>query len=360
MNVWLSADTIGYPEGGGHLWAYLNYALGLRSLGCSVTWLEHLDGTRDDARVEDLRGRLAPFGLADTVALWRADGSAVEGTFSLDAADEADLLLNLRYATPAAVVGRFRRAALVDIDPGLLQLWLRRGEIEVPHHDAYFTVGERVEEIDPTRTWLRTRRCVALDWWPARQAPPDGAYTTVTHWSGDEWVDLGRGYEHNDKRTGFLPFLDLPRGVDAPLELAVLLADEERGERDRLEASGWRVRRAEDVARTAAAYGDYIRSSRGELSCAKPSAVRLQNGWISDRTVCYLASGRPAVVQDTGPHACAPDGAGLWRFATPGEAADAVRAIEDDYEAQSALARNLAEEAFDARSVLAGVLERVL
>jgi hypothetical protein len=31
--------TLGYPEGAGHLWVYLNWALSLHALGCRVIWL---------------------------------------------------------------------------------------------------------------------------------------------------------------------------------------------------------------------------------------------------------------------------------------------------------------------------------
>src|SRR5256885_12921004 len=40
----------------------------------------------------------------------------------------------------------FQRTALVDIDPGLLQFWITRGQLRVPEHDFYFTIGERSEE----------------------------------------------------------------------------------------------------------------------------------------------------------------------------------------------------------------------
>jgi hypothetical protein len=355
VNVWLSADTIGYPEGGGHLWAYLNYALGLRSLGCDVTWLEERRAAETEAGIHGLRTRLEPYGLAQSIALWGRDGRVEGGT-----PEDADLLLSLRYTTSGEVVRRFRRTALVDIDPGLLQLWLRDGLIDVPQHDAFFTTGLGVGELDPSREWLPTCRCVALDWWPPEPAAPGAAYSTVTHWYADEWIDLGGGDFRNDKRSGFLPFLDLPLHVDVPLELAVQLGEDEGDERNVLIRTGWRVVPAREAAGSPEAYAAYIRSSRGELSCAKPSAVLLANGWISDRTACYLASGRPAIVQDTGPSNALPANEGLWRFRTPDEAAAALEAVEADHDRQARLARRLAEELFDAHTVLTKLLERAV
>ena len=127
-----------------------------------------------------------------------------------------------------------------------------------------------------------------------------------------------------------------------------------------MEPHGWRVREAWDVSSTLEAYRAYIQRSRGEFSCAKPAYVRLETAWISDRTLCYLASGRPAVVQHTGRSKFLPDGEGLFRFRSLDEAAAALCAAEADYEYHCRQARALVEEHFDARRVVARVLERAL
>jgi hypothetical protein len=182
----------------------------------------------------------------------------------------------------------------------------------------------------------------------------------VSHWSAREWVCFGAESYLNDKRSGFLPFLDLPRHTTQPLELALCLAADENEERQGLEARGWRIRHAHEVAATPPEYQCYLQGSRGEFSCAKPSCVRLQNAWISDRTLCYLASGKPAVVQHTGPSDFLPDAAGLFRFRDLVEAARCLERVAADYDRQCRLARGLAEEYFDARTVVRRVLERTL
>jgi hypothetical protein len=202
---------------------------------------------------------------------------------------------------------------------------------------------------------------VALEWWPVCQSPTGAAFTTVSHWATSrEWVCFGGESYHNDKRTGFLPFLDLPRRTSQPLELALCLADDGGEERRSLEEKGWIVRHAYEVASTPQDYQRYIQGSRGEFSCAKPSCVRLQNAWVSDRTLCYLASGKPAVVRHTGPSRFLPDAAGLFRFSDPAEAARCLERVAADYDRQCRLARALAEEHFDARNVVRRVLERAL
>jgi hypothetical protein len=209
-------------------------------------------------------------------------------------------------------------------------------------------------------TWHHTPPCVALDWWPVRGAPSDAPFTTVSHWYADEWFVGADASFRNDKRSGFLPFLDLPRRTSVPLELALCLAADDGDERDCLAHRGWRVRDAFAVTSTPWDYQRYIQDSRGEFSCVKPSCLYFQNAWISDRTLCYLASGKPAVVQHTGPSRFLPDDAGIWRFRDAEDAVRGLEAVAADYGRQSRLARALAEEFFDASKVAASVLERAL
>jgi hypothetical protein len=368
--VCLSANTLTYPEGGGHLWIYLNWALGLKALGCRVQWLEAVapDVPAEQARAltASLRDRLGPFGLAEGVALCSEGGGPLPaGLAELGPDFGADLLLNFQYGLGPRVVGRFRRSALVDIDPGLLQTWMAEGSLHVARHDVHFTIGETVGRPgarfpDGGREWHHTPPCVALDWWPPMPAAEGAAFTTVSHWSTEETVEEAGEWYQNDKRAGFLPYLDLPRRTSVPLELALCLASDEEEDRSLLREHGWHVRDASTVTATSGDYQRYVQASRGELSCAKPSYVRLPSAWVSDRTICYLASGKPVVVQHTGESRLLPDAAGMFRFRDVDEAARHLEAVTADYERQRRLAQALAEEHFDARKVVRRVLERAL
>ncbi len=292
--------------------------------------------------------------------------AAAIGCLGLDEAVEADLLLNFEYFAPSHLVDRFRRSALVDIDPGLLQIWVSSGHTPLARHDLNFTIGETVGQPgarfpDLGRAWHYTPPCVALDWWPVRESAPDAPFTSVSHWESDrDYIQDGDGYYANSKKAGFLPFWDLPRRTEIPLELALCLAESERPDREGLRAAGWRVSDPRSVAATPWAYQAFIQNSRGEFGWVKPSCVRLQNAWISDRTLCYLASGKPAVVQHTGPSRYLPETAGLFRFHNIDEAARCLELVAADYARQSKLARALAEDHFDARTVVGKVLERAL
>ena len=373
MTVCLAASTIEYPEGGGHLWVYLNWALGLQALGCRVVWLEGIDPEMPvhevQALTHTLKCRLEPYGFAEHVALCSGSGQSLprvmtENCLDVEAAAEAHLLLNLAYSIPSQVVERFQRSALIDIDPGLLQLWMSEGLVNPARHDMYFTIGETVGTPgarfpDCGLQWHYTPPAVFLPAWPTAPVDSRAPFTTVSGW-WEDWIEYQGEIVNNAKRTTFREYSNLPSLTSAQLELALTLAEDDDEERWFLEQRGWKVRHAWDVASTPEQYRYYIQQSRGEFSCAKPSCMLLQNAWISDRTLCYMASGKPAVVQHTGPSRFLPEAEGLFRFRSLEEAARALDAIESDYERQSRLARQLAEEYFDARKVVGSVLERVM
>ena len=371
--VCISAKTLHYMEGGGHFWVYLNWALGFRSLGCQVIWLEAVepDQPLDDlqALVETLKNRLKPYGLSEKIALCSWTGKPLpeellESCISLDEATEADLLLNIAYEIPANIVERFRKSALLDIDPGLLQTWIAKGEVEVANHNFYFTIGETVGTSkalfpDAGIKWQYTPPCVSLDWWVPKHVENGAPFTTISQWGSYEWMKDSKGVYSNNKRMGFLPFLNLPKHTPQSLELALCFG-EDIDEQGFLEAQGWNVREAKEVSSTPEAYQRYIQNSKGEFSCVKPSCLRLQNAWISDRTLCYLASGKPAIVQNTGPSRFLPDSEGLFRFRDMREAKLFLEEAVGDYRKHCQAARSLAEEFFDARKVCQAVLEKAL
>jgi hypothetical protein len=366
--------TLNYPDGGGagHLWAYMNWALGFQAAGWRVIWLECVTPNQAsdvvEANVRRLMGRLSGVGMKADVAVHGIDlpdrlrGSCLD----LDAAAEADLLVNFLYALAPAVVGRFRRSALVDIDPGLLQAWMTSGDLVVAAHDVYFTIGERVEGSaagGPSAAvdWHHTAPPVALDAWPVTPAAADAPYTTVSHWWDEtNWITLNGTVYANDKRAAFLEYRELPRRTPVPLELALFLSPADADERRSLERHGWRIRLAQDVSGCSQGYQEYIGGSRGEFSCAKPAYVRFANAWISDRTLCYLASGKPAIVQDTGPSRYLGGADGVLRFRSLDEAASCLQEAERHYTHHCRAARAVAEEFFDARKVATTLLEQAL
>jgi hypothetical protein len=372
--VVLSAfDVLSYPQGGGHFSAFLQYVHGLRAHGCEVWWLERLSssGDRDaDARkARELSARLGAAGLPDRLIVYAGDREQERAWLTLGASEaeaviaRAELLLNFFYELDAEMLARFRRTALVDIDPGLLQMWISAGDLDVAAHDLYFTTGETVGT--PAAAfpscgieWIHIRPPVSTEAWPLVRHPPARGFTTVSSWWSDEWAADGRGgFYDNSKRASFIDYVALPGRVPVALELSLSVDESEDEDLAMLRANGWRVNRASEVTGTPAAYREYVSGSAGEFSCAKPSCMRLRNAWVSDRTICYLASGRPAVVQDTGPNRCLDGGSGVLRFSTPVEAQAALEEVHADYAHHRAAAREIALAHFDARKIAGEILD---
>jgi glycosyltransferase involved in cell wall biosynthesis len=357
-----------FLEGAGHFWAYMQYAQALRRLGCEVYLLDSsvwADEEPDERRVRQFMDRMARYGFEDKVIV-AGDDDPEADTELRDLLDGVDLLLNFNYHLSQDVVSAVRRSALVDIDPGLLQFWISRGFITPAAHDLYFTTGETIgngSSLIPHcgMEWLQIRPPVYLELWPYSYESDAEAFTTVSSWWGEEdYVGDAESYYDNTKRTAFLDFIDLPRQTDQPLELALFLAESDEADRRLLEGRGWRVRHSPEVAGSPEEYRAYVQSSRGEFSWAKASCLKFQNAWISDRSLCYLASGKPVVVQDTGPSSFLPEGEGMFRFKTLADAAQAFDSINADYEGQCRHARRLAEEHFDAEVVVSRLLEQAL
>jgi hypothetical protein len=387
-----SYEVANYPDGGGHFWVYMQYIQGLRRAGCDVYWLEEFrpgygpgedrgrfhrggDAAEDERAIAAFLERARSFGLEGRVLLYMTHPAGTREWIGVSAAEaeaavrSADLLLNFHYAIAPSLLAWAKRTALIDIDPGLLQLWIGTGQLTVPHHDRYFSIGETVGTPralfpDCGIRWLYSPPPVCLELWPVASDPACEAFTTVSGWWSGRWIRVAENgsevLHENTKRAAFLPFAELPRHTTQPLELALDLADGDGDARELLERRGWRVRHAREVSRTPTLYRAYIQRSRGEWSAAKPSCMRFQNAWVSDRTLCYLASGKPAVVQDTGPSTFLPNGEGLFRFTTVAEAAAALDAVNADYPRHCRAARQLVETYFDAVKVTARILDVAL
>lgn len=366
---------------GGHAWVFLNWALGLQAAGARVVLYEKArwcdDPGRLCAHLRQFKARMAELGLAVGITLLetpqqreelagaRAELDQLTEPFEQVVA-ESELFLNFKYAVPQQVVDRFRRSALVDIDPGLLQTWIAAGHVRPAVHDLNFTIGETVGQpgarfSDAGMRWIYTPPPVHLPSWPVSAAVPEAPFCTVTNWWGEYELIDGKSV-NNEKRSNFLAYVDLPTLTRARLELAIYHEPGNPSEMPMLERRGWTARPAYEVSATAEDYRRYIQASRGEFSCAKESCMVFANAWISDRSICYLASGKPVVVQHTGTSRFLPDAEGLFRFGSLGEAARMLDQLEDEafYQDQCRAARQLAEEHFDAERVMGRLLENAM
>src|SRR5213078_287992 len=134
---------------------------------------------------------------------------------------------------------------------------------------------------------------------------------------------------------------------------------DERSDIQALAENGWRRTDPRAAAGTPRRYRAFVRGSKAELGIAKSGYVVSRSAWFSDRSACYLASGRPVVAQDTGFSGHLPTGRGLFVFADADDVLEAIDAINHDYGGNMHAARAIAEEHFDSDRVLSALLDQL-
>jgi len=382
LKILLCGMLAGDPRQGGATWAVLQYVAGLTALGHDVLALEPappgaLDRDSDvRAYFESLTVPAGDVGAGDRrgrgqgrLALIATGGSQTLGVpFSQVAAfaGEADLLLNVSgMLRDERLLESIEVRAFVDLDPGFNQVWQAQGEdMGFDLHTHFVTVGGLVGTPGcpiPTcgRSWIATLPPVALEHWPpAAEQPRRDAFTTVGNWRSYGSPEHA-GIRYGQRAHSLRELYDLPRHVEARFELALGIHPQETADLEALSASGWLLVDPLEVAGTPGAYRDFVRGSKAELCVAKSGYVASRGGWFSDRSACYLASGRPVAAQETGFAELLPTGEGLICFATTAEAAQAVSEIEAHPRRHRLAARALAEEHLDAGRVLSRLLERL-
>jgi len=359
----------------------MHYVLGLKRLGHDVWYVEdnganpyspqqnsiHWDASYNWGFIKGLMER---FGLGDRWAYWDPthpeiyQGLGRQKTFELFA--RADALINLCGTTimreehmkcPVRV--------LVDTDPGFEQIKMASGDAGsrayVDAHTHHWSIGEHLGAADcPVPlghvNWIRTRPPVVLDVWrPDYAARPTHLSTIATWQHSAKNIELdGVSYQWS-KHVNFQRFLDLPNRRPEKFRLAMITPNSDINALVR--SHGWDVVDPVPVSDTLDHYAEFIRSSRGEFTVAKDIYVRPRTGWFSDRSVCYLASGRPVITQATGFEAHVPTGRGLFHFHDWDDIFGALDAIATDYEGHCRAARQVAGDCFDSDKVLRKSLE---
>jgi hypothetical protein len=378
--IMISGAIAAHPLGGaGNAWAFLQYVLGFRRLGFDTYYVEHVDPQKcidDDwqptpfnasANARFFRAVMERFDLLDHAALFEQEGVNCVGLSRNEIeklAPDTDLLINGsgRFHC-ASVLGAVRRRMYLDLDPGFVQIWQEQYGVDMNlrGHDVHVTVGLNLGAPDcPLPTcgieWQTTLPPVVLDEWSST-APSGSAYTTVGDWRGYSPVEW-RGVWYGQKAQEFLRIIELPRRVAVPLELCLAIHPNEP-DYNKLEENGWRVVSPRRHCATPDTYCAYISDSRGECTVVKHGYAAGHSGWFSDRSACYLAAGRPVIVQDTGAGRYLPMGTGLLTFTDLDSAADALARVESDYATHAAAARALAREHFDSDRVLSRLLRLV-
>ncbi len=375
MRIIVTGLIAQYPLGG-VTWDYVQWVLGLDELGHEVYYLEDTGqwpynpltgGVAKSCHynVRYLAEVMSRFGLSDRWAYrfpWQNQWFGLPSVRRTELFRSADLLINVSGCL--AHPERFRdRCTMVyiDTDPVFTQVKLVRGQTDfrrsVDAHDVHFSFGERLSQAVPRtgHNWRPTRQPIVLSQWPVTPSH-DNAYTTVMNWTSHQSVTYA-GRTYGQKDVEFQRFIELPSLLkNTSLELAVNAGKTRRTPRELLRHKGWCIVDANEICPDLDSYRSYIASSKAEWSVAKNAYVVGFPAWFSCRSACYLAAGKPVVVQDTGFAETIPVGTGILAFRSLDEAVDAVHDVEDHYERHSEAARAIAEDCFDSSKVLQHVI----
>ncbi len=374
--VVLSTGGLSGSQGfGGSIWVRLQYALGLRRLGIECYWVDHLnrvDPVQYRCELSFLLARfrrlMSDFGFHDHYCVVYDGGEqhfGMSATALAALAKDTGLLINLSATPPpGSPLHSVPRRAYFDLDPGFTQIWaLGQNDLDLKRYNFFFTVGQNIGRPEfriplGQINWRPTLPPVVLEQWPPFIDNRYDSFTTIADWWGSQHV-VFNDEEHSGKRSEFLRILPLPRESGQKIELALLINPGEHEDLRLLREHQWKLVDPYLYAGDPGVYREFIRHSRAEFSVAKSGYVKSQGGWISDRTACYLASGKPALVQSTGLEWKLPVGRGLLTFRTLEEAVAGVRQINADYLAHCQAARAVAEKYFDSDLVLGSILEQV-
>jgi hypothetical protein len=368
------------PLNGGEAWVRLTWALGLRRLGLDVHLVEQIapehcvdewwrpttfDSSLNRDYFESVTSAFGLNGSASLICTGSRETAGVPFDELVDRAADADLLVNISgHLRIPELFEPPRRKVYVDVDPGFTQFWHAAGvsELRLEGHDHYLTVGENIGapgcEI-PTGglRWMAVRPPVLMDEWSCADPPPSiDRFTTVATWRSRYGpVDHG-AKRYSLKVHEFRKFRQLPGRVGARFEIALDIDPADRTDLEAMQVHGWKVVDPLTAVPDPVSFRSYVRGSGAEFSVAQGIYVETNSGWFSDRTAAYLASGRPALIQDTGFSRNYPVGRGLLAFRTLQEAARGVERITAEYECHCLAARQLAQARFDSDEVLGRVL----
>jgi len=366
------------PMQGGATWAVLQYLLGLRQLGHEVHFLE-LISTRDQnpagvpfpesLNAKYLQQVAARFKLDGTVTLMNTDTLQSIGKSHAELiqyARRCDVLLNLSgLLSDEEFINPIPLRVYLDLDPAFTQLWQLEPGIDVgmEKHNCFATIGMALGQPEcsvpsDNRAWIKTLQPVVLSEWPVSRHIVHDAFTTVANWRGYGSIEF-EGLFYGQKAHSLRPFFSLPRKVRENFTLALAIHPAETSDLERLSHFGWKLLDPAVVAGTPDDVQRFIQGSRGEFGIAKHGYVVSRCGWFSDRSICYLASGRPVIAQETGFSSYLPTGSGLFAFESEDDVSVCIAQINGNYAQHCASAREIAEEFFDSRKVLTKLLRKV-
>jgi hypothetical protein len=208
------------------------------------------------------------------------------------------------------------------------------------------------------REWITTAQPVVLEHWPAGGPIVYDGLTTIANWRGYGSIEH-EGVFYGQKVHSLRQFIGLPTRTAEKFMPALAIHPGEEKDLAALSSNNWRLLDPAAVADTPGKYRQFVQGSKAEFGVAKSGYVASRCGWFSDRSACYLASGRPVIAQETGFSRWLPTGEGLFAFRTGEEVLAAIDSINRDYARHSRAAQEIAEAHFESDAVLGRLLRKL-
>jgi hypothetical protein len=379
LTILVSGMIAAHPEQGGATWAVLQYLLGFRRLGHRVVFVEEMLDTSvapngyplDRSRNAGYFGRVMREFDFDSASALLVAGTRQTVGLTYDhlrvVARSADVLINISgILTDEELTRGIARRVYLDLDPGFTQLWhaLEVCKMGFGGHTHFVTIGLAIGGPDCSvpscgLTWITTLQPVVLSYWPIAERITYDALTTIGHWRSYGSI-AHHGIFYGQKAHSLRRFITLPSLTGEKFMPALAIDSGERNDLAALAANGWQLLDPRQVAGSPAFYQRFIQGSKAELGIAKSGYVASRCGWFSDRSLCYLASGRPVIAQETGFSDFVPTGEGLFAFDSTEDVLAAIEELRANYARHARAARGIAEGLFDSDKILGCLLDRVL
>jgi hypothetical protein len=369
------------PRRGGHTWVFLQYLLGFRKLGWDVLFLDQLDEgacidssgqpctAEESLNVKYFLDVMRTAGLHDSFSLQSSEGNVYLGLSRnevLDRIRRSTLFFNVTgFLKDEEILETAPRRVFLDIDPGFIHMWQDLGLADLLQgYDDYVSIAGNIGTSEcsiPTcgLNWIVCRQPVVLERWQPHMNGHCRDFTTIATWRGAYGPLEYRGKAYRLRAHEFRKFASLPRLTGKTFRIAIDIHAADATDLELLRSNGWSLVDPLTVAGDPQSYQQYIHNSGAEIMIAKNMYVESNSGWFSDRSICYLASGKPVLAQDTGIEKHYPTREGIVAFRTIDEAVAGVEDISEHFDKHSRTARQIAEDYFDSDKVLSELLCRL-
>jgi hypothetical protein len=366
----------------GMTWHHVQYLLSLKALGHQISYYEDSDDTpyacyNPETHITDhdptyginyVHHLFKRLNLEIKWAYFDANFGKWYGKSAAEyskSKPEFDILINVSGINPIREwMQHIPIRIFIDTDPVFTQVRNIQDSLRntlVQNHNKLFSFGENIH-LDSSKIpddgfkWRATRQPISLEFWKHNQPINGDRFTSIMQWKSYAAVK-NHGVSYGLKAESF-PIIDnIPLKSQSKIEIAV---GGDGVPRKELLKKNWLLVDPMEVSKEPWIYQRYIQQSKGEFTVAKQGYVISNSGWFSERSACYLASGRPVITQETGFSEWMETGVGVLSFESEEQALAAIDDVNSDYNTHCKKAIELAHEYFDGEKILKQLIKECI